>query len=62
MKEFAKNAARKNPGVRFDYVHDRYKTDGWTWNNWVYFDGTQVIQNPNQVVNFFEISVYYSWQ
>jgi MtrB/PioB family decaheme-associated outer membrane protein len=62
LKVFAKYAVRKNAGVRLDYVHDRYKTDDWTWNNWVYSDGTRVIQNPNQIVNFFGISVYYNWQ
>jgi len=62
LKLFAKYALRKNMGVRFDYIHDRFKTDDWTWTNFVYSDGTQVIQNPNQIVNFFGMSVYYSWQ
>jgi MtrB/PioB family decaheme-associated outer membrane protein len=62
LKVFAKYALRKNMGVRFDYIRDQFKTDDWTWTNFVYSDGTQVIQNPNQIVNFFGMSVYFTWQ
>jgi len=25
-------------GIRLDYIYDRYKTDDWTWSNWMYAD------------------------
>jgi MtrB/PioB family decaheme-associated outer membrane protein len=62
LKLFARYAVRKNMGVRFEYIRDQFKTDDWTWTNFLYSDGTTVIQNPNQTVNFFGMSVYFTWQ
>ena len=62
VKLFAKYAIRKNMGVRFNYIYNRFKTNDCTWTNWVYSDGTRVIQNPNQIVNFFGLAFYYTWQ
>ena len=62
VKLFAKYALRNNMGVRFNYIYNRFTTNDYTWNNWVYSDGTRVTQDPNQVVNFFGLAFYYSWQ
>jgi predicted porin len=59
---FGKYALQKNSGVRLDYIYDRYKTDDWTWSNWMYADGTRITQDPDQIVNFFAVSYYYRWQ
>ena len=62
VKFSAKYALRNNMGLRFNYIYNRFKTNDWTWNNWTYSDGTHVVQDPNQVVNFFGLAVYYHWQ
>lgn len=62
LKVFSRYALRNNMGVRFNYIYSRFKTNDWTWTNFVYSDGTQVIQNPNQTVNFFGLAFYYRWQ
>ena len=59
---FGKYMLQKNSGVRLDYIYDRYKTDDWTWSNWMYADGTRITQDPNQTVNFFGATYYYRWQ
>ncbi len=61
LKLFAKYALQRNYGVRLDFAHDRRSTDDWTWQNWVYPDGTRVIQNPKEKVNFVGISGYYQF-
>jgi len=49
-------------GFRFNYIYNHFKTNDWTWNTFTYGDGTTVTQNPNQVVNFFGVSYYLTWQ
>jgi MtrB/PioB family decaheme-associated outer membrane protein len=58
----AKYALQRNSGVRMTYIHDRYKTDDWTWANWNYTPaegGTTVRQDPDQKVDFVGVSYYY---
>jgi len=66
FKLFASYAWDKNTDVRLDYVHDRRKTNDWTWNGtttpYVYTDGTWLYQNPNESVNFLGVSVKYSFR
>jgi len=62
VKLGANYAMWKNMGFRFNYVYNHFKTNDWTWNNWIYNDGTIVRQNPNQVVNFVGVALYYRWQ
>jgi predicted porin len=62
LKLTAKYALQKNMGFRFNYIYNHFKTNDWTWSHFVYSDGTQVIQNPNQVVNFFGLTYYLTWQ
>ena len=59
FKLYGKYALNRHSGIRVDYIFDHYRTDDWTWANWVYGDGTTVLQNPNQKVNFAGISYYY---
>ena len=59
FKLYGKYALDRKSGVRVDYGYDRYQTDDWTWANWVYVDGTTVLQNPDQKVSFLGVSYYY---
>ena len=54
----ARYALRKNSGVRVQYVHDRFSTNDWTWDNWTYSDGTRILPNSQQVVDFLGASYY----
>jgi MtrB/PioB family decaheme-associated outer membrane protein len=62
VKLSAKYALRNNMGFRFNYIYNRFTTNDYTWNNWTYSDGTRVTQDPNQVVNFFGLAFYYTFQ
>ncbi len=57
----AKYALQKNLGLRFQYTHDRFSTNDWTWDNWTYSDGSRVMANPQQTVSFFGVSGYYDF-
>ena len=59
---YGKYALEKNSGIRLDYVYDRYSSDDWTWQTWIYADGTRLVENPVQKVNFFLVSYYYRWR
>ncbi len=61
VKLYGKYALDRHSGVRLDYVYDVYKTDDWTWSRWIYSDGTTVLQNPDQKVNFVGVSYYYKF-
>lgn len=62
LRLFANYAVQRNYGVRFDFIHDRIATDDWTWQNWVYPDGTRVMQNRRENVNFVGARFYYRFQ
>jgi hypothetical protein len=62
LKLSAKYAMTNNMGFRFNYIYNHFKTNDWTWTNFTYTDGTTVSQNPNQVVNFFGLAYYLTWQ
>lgn len=59
-------ALDRHSGVRVFYVHDRYRTDDWTWANWAYTTatdgGTTVRQNPDQKVDFIGVSYYFRFR
>ena len=61
-KVTAKYAMQKNIGVRLQYIHDRFSTNDWTWDQWTYSDGTRVLANSQQAVNFLGVSYYYKFQ
>jgi len=54
----AKYALQKNTGVRLQYIHDRFSTNDWTWENWTYSDGTRILPNAQQRVDFLGASYY----
>ena len=62
LKLYGKYALDRRSGVRLDYVYDQYQTDDWTWALWNYGDGTTVLQNPEQKVNYVGVSYYYKFQ
>ena len=63
---FGKYALDKQSGVRVEYVHDRYKSDDWTWSDWTYTSsadgGTTVLQDGTQNVDFVGVAYYYRFQ
>lgn len=63
LRLFGKYAIDKQSGLRLEYVHDRYRTDDWTWANWTYSaaqdGGTTVLQNGTQNVDFIGAAYYY---
>ena len=59
---FAEYAIRKTSTVRFDLIHEDWRTDDWTWQNWTYSDGTRITQPPSQKVDFLGVSYYYRFQ
>jgi MtrB/PioB family decaheme-associated outer membrane protein len=62
VRLYGKYALDRKSGVRVDYVYDQYQTDDWTWSRWIYADGTTVLQDPNQKVNYVGVSYYYKFQ
>jgi hypothetical protein len=63
VKLHADYALQKNSGIRVDLVHDRVRTNDWTWNSaFTYADGTVVSQKPTDKVNFIGIMGYYKWK
>ncbi len=59
---FARYALQKNAGVRLDYIYDRFSSDDWTWQTWTFADGTQLVENRPQQINFIGVSYYYKFQ
>jgi hypothetical protein len=62
VRLYGKYALDRKSGVRLDYIYDQYQTDDWTWSRWIYADGTTVLQDPNQKVNYVGVSYYYKFQ
>jgi MtrB/PioB family decaheme-associated outer membrane protein len=70
FKLYAVYALRKSAEVRVDYIHERWKTDDWSWmfadgSAFTYgatTDGTQVIQAPKQTVDFIGVRYIYRFQ
>ena len=66
---FAKYALRKNADLRFDLIHERWKTDDWSWsfangNSFAYAaaDGTRVAIQPKEIANFVGMRYIYKFQ
>jgi predicted porin len=67
LKLFAGYALKKNSEVRVDYIHERWKTDDWSWMfaNGTAFtygtttDGTQVLQSQRQTADFVGVRYIY---
>ncbi|WP_168798584.1 MtrB/PioB family decaheme-associated outer membrane protein [Herbaspirillum sp. ST 5-3] len=62
VKLYAIYALQKNTSIRFDFVHDRYSTNDWSWSSWAYSDGTTLTQRPQQDVNFLGVTYIYRFQ
>lgn len=62
MKAWARYAYDKDTAVRLEYVHDRRRTNDWTWNGYVYTDGSWLYRNPNEKVNFVGVSVQHGFR
>lgn len=61
MKLFATYPVDKSLSLRLDYILDIRKIDDWTWNNWVYTDGTRVLNSPENTAQFIGMSVQYAF-
>lgn len=63
FKVYARYAVRENYGVRADFIHERWKTDEWAWNEPTFYNGgnTTISQDAMQRVNFIGLSIYYRW-
>ena len=59
---FGRYALDPRSGIRLDYVYDRFSSDDWTWQNFTFLDGTQLLEPSVQKVNFFLVSYYYKWR
>lgn len=62
LKAFAEYALRKDLAVRFDAVHDQWATNDWLWANWVYSDGTTLLQDETQETTFVGVTMRYMWR
>lgn len=70
VKLYAVFAMQKNTDIRFDYIHERWKTDDWSWmfangSTFTYgttTDGTQVIQAPKQTADFIGVRYIHRFQ
>jgi hypothetical protein len=61
LKLSAKYEVQKNSGVRFQYTRDRFSTNDWTWDQWTYTDGSRVLANSQQTVNFLGATAYFNF-
>lgn len=70
LRLFAEYALQKNADLRVDLVHERWRTDDWTWlmangTTWAYgstTDGTTVIADPKQSATFLGVRYIYKFQ
>ena len=57
----------KKSGLRFDLIHERWKTDDWSWqfadgSPFVFNDGTMILTNPEQNSTFVGARYIYKFQ
>ena len=57
----AKYEIQKNAGVRLDYAYERWNSDDWQWSSWTYTDGTQLVREPVEKVQYVGVSGYVRW-
>ena len=70
LKLYGNYRMDKTSTLRLSFIHDRFKTDDWTWTTFVYgnganpalTDGTTVRQQPTQNVSFIGLSYLYSFR
>jgi len=54
-------ALEKTSGVRLQWIHDRFSTNDYMWDTWTYADGTRLLPNSQQKVDFLGASYYYNF-
>jgi len=67
LKLFVQYIINKQSDLRFDFIHERWKTNDWSWqyNDGSPFrmnDGTYVTAKPKQISNFVGIRYIYKFQ
>ena len=70
LKLFATYAVQKNADIRVDFIHEKWRTDDWSWtfangSPFVYgstTDGSMVITQPTQKSNFIGARYIYKFQ
>ncbi len=62
LKAYAEYSLQDDLALRFDVVHDRWKTNDWLWANYTYSDGTTLTQDPRQNTTFVGASIRYNWR
>ena len=70
IKLYANYALQKTSEMRFEYGHDRWQTDDWSWmfangSPFTYgatTDGTQVVQAPKQSADWLAVRYIYRFQ
>jgi MtrB/PioB family decaheme-associated outer membrane protein len=61
LKLYGQYALTKRSGLRAQFITDRFSTDDWTWTNWTYSDGTRVLANSTERVEFVGVSGYFNF-
>lgn len=65
LKLFAEYALDRFSGLRAELIHDRLRTDDWTWENYVYNaaqDGTTVSRKELERATFVGVKYLYRWR
>jgi hypothetical protein len=69
LRLFGTYTLDKTSKIRLTAIYDHFKTDDWTWTNYVYgngatpsSDGTTVRQDPTQNVGFLGLSYIYTFR
>lgn len=66
LKVFAEYALRRDVALRFDAVHDQWRTNDWLItgidNSFKYADGTTLSQDKTQETTFVGVSMRYNWR
>jgi len=58
LRMYSQYTLKKNLSLRFDLIHDRFRTNDWTYTNFTYADGTTA-GNPNTTSTFLGLSLVY---
>lgn len=59
LKLFGRMPLQRDLTLQVDLVHDRYRSNDWTWTDWVYADGSTVAPELRSQVSVIGVSVVY---
>lgn len=62
LKLFANYLVGKESSLQLDYTLDRRTTNDWTWDGFVYADGTTIDQDPSDTTHFIGVSYRYGFR